>query len=61
MLSLPLAHLEAKPDPRRFVRIHRTHLVNLGRVVAFRRHGKRGMTAASQDGTRLAVSRARAR
>lgn len=60
VLSLPLAHLEAKLDARRFVRIHRTHLVNLDHVVAFRRHGKGGMTAELRDGTRLAVSRARA-
>lgn len=60
VLSLPLAHLEAKLDARRFVRIHRTHLVNLDQVVAFRRHGKGGMTAELRDGTRLAVSRARA-
>jgi two-component system LytT family response regulator len=60
VLSLPLAHLEARLDPRRFVRIHRTHLVNLDHVVAFRRHGKGGMTAELRDGTRLAVSRARA-
>lgn len=60
VLSLPLAHLEARLDPRRFVRIHRTHLVNLDHVVAFRRHGKGGMTAELRDGTQLAVSRARA-
>lgn len=60
VLSLPLAHLEARLDPRRFVRIHRTHLVNLDHVLAFRRHGKGGMTAELRDGTRLAVSRARA-
>jgi two-component system LytT family response regulator len=60
VLSLPLAHLESRLDPRRFVRIHRTHLVNLDHVVAFRRHGKGGMTAELRDGTQLAVSRARA-
>lgn len=60
VLSLPLAQLEARLDPRRFVRIHRAHLVNLDHVAAFRRHGKGGMTAELRDGTRLVVSRARA-
>lgn len=60
VLSLPLARLEARLDARRFVRIHRTHIVNLDHVAAFRRHGKGGMTADLRDGTRLAVSRLRA-
>ena len=61
VLTLPLARLEVRLDPRRFTRIHRTHIVNLDHVVAFRRHGKGGMTAELRDGTQLAVSRARAR
>jgi DNA-binding LytR/AlgR family response regulator len=34
--------------------------VNLDHVLAFRGHGKGGMEAELKDGTRLAVSRARA-
>lgn len=60
VLTLPLARLEARLDPRRFTRLHRTHIVNLDQVAAFRRHGKGGMTAELKDGTQLAVSRARA-
>lgn len=60
VLTLPLARLEARLDPRRFARLHRTHIANLDQVVAFRRHGKGGMTAELRDGTQLAVSRARA-
>ncbi len=60
VLTLPLAKLEERLDARRFARIHRTHIVNLDHVVAFRRHGKGGMVAELSDGTRLAVSRARA-
>jgi two-component system LytT family response regulator len=60
VLNLSLARLEARLDPRKFVRIHRTHLVNLDAVVAFRRHGKGGMTAEMRGGTQLTVSRARA-
>lgn len=60
VLGLSLARLADRLDPRRFVRIHRTHLVNLDHVATFRRHGKGGMTAELRDGTRLAVSRQRA-
>jgi two-component system LytT family response regulator len=60
ILTLSLAALEARLDARRFVRIHRTHIVNLDHVVAFRRHGRGGMTADMAGGVRLPVSRARA-
>ncbi|MDP1859760.1 MAG: LytTR family DNA-binding domain-containing protein [Gemmatimonadaceae bacterium] len=42
LLTVALNRLEARLDPRRFVRIHRTHIVNLDAVVAFRKHGKGG-------------------
>lgn len=60
VLALSLNRLEARLDAARFVRIHRTHLVNLDHVVAFRRHGKGGMTAELRGGAQLAVSRLRA-
>lgn len=60
-LHLALHHLEARLDPRRFVRIHRTHIVNLDFVKAFRPHGSGQLAAVMADGTRLVVSRARAR
>lgn len=60
VLNLSLGRLAARLDPRKFVRIHRTHLVNLDAVLAFRRHGKGGMTAEMRGGARLPVSRARA-
>lgn len=60
VLSLGLSRLEARLDPKRFTRIHRTHIVNLDHVLAFRRHGKGGMIAEMRGGESLAVSRARA-
>ena len=60
VLTVSLSRLGVRLDPKRFVRIHRTHLVNLDHVVAFRRHGKGGMTAEMRGGEQLAVSRARA-
>ena len=61
LLHLSLQHLEARLDARRFVRIHRTHIVNLDHVKAFRRHGKGPLAAVLADGTRLTVSRNRAK
>ncbi|MDX2056334.1 MAG: LytTR family transcriptional regulator DNA-binding domain-containing protein, partial [Gemmatimonadales bacterium] len=59
LLHLALNRLEERLDPERFVRIHRTHIVNLDQVVAFRRVGKARLEAELRDGTRLPVSRAR--
>jgi two-component system LytT family response regulator len=61
MLHVPLSRLEVRLDPKRFVRIHRTHIVNLDHVVTFRPHGKGQLEAELRDGTRLVVSRERAR
>lgn len=61
MLHVPLSRLEARLDPKRFVRIHRTHIVNLDHVVTFRPHGKGQLEAELKDGTRLVVSRERAK
>ena len=60
VLSVALSRLEVRLDPKRFSRIHRTHIVNLDHVAAFRRHGKGGMVAELRGGGQLAVSRARA-
>ncbi len=59
LLHLSLNRLEVRLDPKRFVRIHRTHIVNLDDVTAFRKQGK-GLVAELKDGARLAVSRNRA-
>ena len=59
LLHLSLSRLEARLDPERFLRIHRTHIVNLDRVHAFRR-APNGLVAELDDGTRLPVSRSRA-
>lgn len=60
-LHLPLTRLQTRLDPRKFLRIHRTHIVNLRHVAAFRPHGKGQLVAVMRDGTRLVVSRERAR
>ncbi len=60
MLHVALSRLEARLDPAKFLRIHRTHIVNLDHVRAFKRTAKGQMIAELSDGTRLAVGRSRA-
>jgi len=53
-----LASLEAQLDPRRFVRIHRSYVVNLERIARIEPYTKDSRVAVLQDGTQLPVSRA---
>jgi two-component system, LytTR family, response regulator len=53
----PIASLEAALDPARFVRIHRSAIVNLERVARIEPYGKESRIAILSDGTRLPVSR----
>lgn len=52
-----IASMEAVLDPSRFVRIHRSAIVNLERVARIEPYGKESRIAILTDGTRLAVSR----
>ena len=60
MLHLSLSRLEERLDSRRFVRVHRTHIVNLDQVRAFKRDATGNLEAELLDGARVPVSRARA-
>jgi two-component system LytT family response regulator len=53
----PITSLEAALDPARFVRIHRSAIVNLERVARIEPYGKESRLAILTDGTRLPVSR----
>ncbi len=53
-----LAELEAELDPARFVRIHRSFLLNLDRLARLEPYAKDSRVAILADGTRLPVSRA---
>jgi two-component system, LytTR family, response regulator len=53
-----IASVEAGLDPARFVRIHRSYLVNFERVARIEPYGKDSRLAILADGTRLPVSRA---
>ena len=60
LLHLSLSRLETRLDPRRFVRVHRAHIVNLDQVRAFKRDVRGNLEAELLTGARVAVSRARA-
>ncbi len=61
LLHLSLSQLEARLDPHRFTRIHRTHIVHLDHVAAFRTDLNGHVFAEMKDGASLQVSRAKAR
>ena len=53
-----IAGLEACLDPKQFVRVHRSYVVNFERVARIEPYGKDSKLAILRDGTRLPVSRA---
>lgn len=60
LVHVSLNRLEQRLDPTCFSRIHRTHIVNLDLVEAFRRNDGGGLVAHLRDGSALPVSRAKA-
>jgi two-component system, LytTR family, response regulator len=53
-----IASLEESLDPRQFIRIHRSYIVNLDRVVKMEPYTKDSKVAILSDGKQLPVSRA---
>ena len=53
-----ISSLETSLDPRCFVRVHRSYLVNLERVTRLEPYGKDSHVVILSDGSRLPVSRA---
>jgi len=53
-----ISSLETMLDPARFIRIHRSHIVNLERVAKIEAYTKDSKIAVLRDGTQLPVSRA---
>jgi two-component system LytT family response regulator len=60
LIHVSLSSLLARLDPKRFVQVHRAHVVNLDHVRAFKRDPRGNLEAELNDGTRIPVSRARA-
>jgi two-component system LytT family response regulator len=52
-----MSDLEALLDPRRFVRIHRSYILNIERLAKIELYAKDSRTAVLKDGTQLPVSR----
>jgi two-component system LytT family response regulator len=53
-----LGELAAQLDPAKFVRVHRSFIVNVDRVTRLERYAKDSRLAVLKDGTKLPVSRA---
>jgi two-component system LytT family response regulator len=53
----PISSLEGQLDPARFVRVHRSWLINLARLARVELEAKDRRVAVLQDGTRVPVSR----
>ena len=58
MLRESISALEKKLEPYGFIRIHRSHIVNLERVAKIEAYTKDSKIAVLRDGTQLPVSRA---
>jgi hypothetical protein len=58
--SLSISELEGRLDRTQFLRVHRSHIVNLGRIVAIRRAGDTGQVELAGGSRRMVpVSRAK--
>lgn len=60
LVQVTIADMERRLDPGRFVRVHRSHIVNLDYVVAFNTDPKGALEVELRGGTKLSVSRSRA-
>ena len=59
LLREPLGDLETRLDPRRFLRVHRSAIVNLARIKELQSHFHGDGVLLMHDGSRLRVSRGR--
>lgn len=61
LVYLGMNEFEARLDPQRFLRIHRSHIVNLDHVAALEPFDATRLQIHMKDGTRLTASRTRSR
>jgi two-component system LytT family response regulator len=59
LIRIPMHDLERRLDPRRFVRIHRSTIVNLDRVAEVQELFRGELALLLENGTRLKLSRSR--
>lgn len=55
--NMSITELEAKLDPERFVRVHRSHIVQIARVKSIRRKGDGAVITVGDKGDAIPVSR----
>jgi two-component system LytT family response regulator len=61
LVYLPLAEFERRLDPDRFMRVHRSHIVNLDHVSALVPYDGSRLQVEMRDGTKIMASRTRSR
>jgi two-component system, LytTR family, response regulator len=61
LVNLPLGALERRLDPARFLRIHRSHIVNLDMVAALIPYDGSRLEVEMRDRTRILASRSRSK
>jgi two-component system LytT family response regulator len=57
LLHVSLTELLARLDPARFIRVHRSHVVNIDAVEYLRDYGDRRLLVRMRDGTEIVASR----
>jgi two-component system LytT family response regulator len=61
LVYVPLGDLERRLDPERFLRVHRSHIVNLDHVSALVPYDATRLQVEMRDGTKIMASRTRSR
>ena len=61
LVHVRLSELEQRLDPERFLRIHRSHAINLDFVRSLEPHDSTRLEVEMRDGTRIVASRTRSR
>jgi two-component system LytT family response regulator len=61
LVRLPLSEFEQLLDPEQFVRVHRSHIVNLRHLRSIEPHDATRLEVRMRDGTRIVASRRRSR
>ncbi|MGH7589400.1 MAG: LytR/AlgR family response regulator transcription factor [Gemmatimonadota bacterium] len=61
LVRLPMSELERRLDPARFLRVHRSHIVNMDHVKSIAPYDGSRFQFVMRDGTELMSSRARAK
>lgn len=61
LVSLSMQEFERRLDPERFIRIHRSHIVNVDHVERVEQHDRRRLEVLMEDGSSVVASRSGSR